>query len=198
MAKRLFDLVCAVIGLIIVTPLFLIVSVWIKLDSPGPVFYRGVRTGMNGKPFQIFKFRTLVEDAEKLGGPSTAHDDPRETRAGRFLRQHKLDELPQLINILMGEMSLVGPRPEVPQYTALYEGEERLILSVRPGITDYSSIQFINLGKVLGSTNADRIYEEKVRPIKNQLRVKYVKEQNFWVDLKIICLTLYKLIRHIR
>lgn len=195
MAKRLFDLVCSLVGLVLLSPLFLLIAVWIKLDSPGPVLYRGVRTGRFGKPFRMLKFRTLVIDAEQRGGPSTGYNDPRQTRAGRFLRRYKLDELPQLMNVMKGEMSVVGPRPEVPQYTALYDDEEKIILSVRPGITDYASIEFINLSRVLGSEDVDRTYEEQVRPIKNRLRVKYAKEQGFWVDLKIISLTLYRMIR---
>jgi lipopolysaccharide/colanic/teichoic acid biosynthesis glycosyltransferase len=139
----------------------------------------------------MYKFRTMVVNAERLGGPSTGKNDPRITRLGRYLRKYKLDELPQLLNILRGQMSFVGPRPEVPQYTSLYTGEEKLILTVRPGITDYSSLKYINLAEVLGSEQVDAFYEEKVRPEKNKLRIKYVKEHSFWVDLKIIALTLY-------
>ena len=125
---------------------------------------------------------------------STAKDDPRVTRIGRFLRRRKLDELPQLLDVLRGEMSLVGPRPEFPQYTSLYSEEEQLILTVRPGITDYASLQFIHLGDVLGNESPDCVYENRVRPIKNALRLKYVKEQNFWVDLKIVARTLARVI----
>lgn len=150
---------------------------------------------MHGLPFRIFKFRTMVMNAEAIGGPSTGKDDPRVTRVGRFLRRYKLDELPQLLNVLRGEMSIVGPRPEVPQYTALYEGDELLILTVRPGITDYASVEFAQLSEVLGSDDPDRMYEERVRPIKNALRVKYVKEQSLVVDLKIIALTVARLLR---
>ena len=170
------------------------IAVLVKLDSDGPVFYRGVRTGLRGRPFQVFKFRTMVLSAERLGGLSTAKDDPRITGVGKLLRRFKLDELPQLINVLKGEMSVVGPRPEMPEYTRLYTGEEEIILTVRPGITDYASLEFIHLGDILGSEAPDRVYEQQVRPIKNALRVKYVKEQSFWGDILIILKTLVKLV----
>lgn len=192
---RLFDILAAALGLLFLFPLLLLFAVMVKLDSPGPVFYRGRRTGRYGIPFRIFKFRTMVVDAEKVGGLSTAANDLRVTRVGRFLRKYKLDELPQLINVLKGEMSIVGPRPEVEEYTSCYDEEERLALTVRPGITDYASICFANLGEVLGSEDADRVYVERVRPIKNQLRVKYVRERTFAGDLKIIVLTFITLMR---
>lgn len=176
-------------------PVLITIAVAIKLTSPGPVFYRGVRTGLHGKPFRIFKFRTMVVNAEKVGGPSTGKDDPRITSVGGFLRRYKLDELPQLLNVISGEMSLVGPRPEVPQYTAEYQGEELLILTVRPGITDYASIKFSRLDEVLGSEEPDRVYEEKVRPVKNALRIKYVKEQSFFGDIALIFSTIFRICR---
>ncbi|BCV20673.1 sugar transferase [Moorella sp. Hama-1] len=194
MAKRAFDIAFSIIGLIVLFPLMLLITVLIKIDSPGPVFYRGLRTGLHGKPFRMLKFRTMVPNADQLGGPSTGKNDPRITRVGRFLRRYKLDEIPQLFNVLKGEMSIVGPRPEVPQYTKLYTGDELIILSVRPGITDYSSIMFAQLGEVLGDDDPDRVYEEKVRPIKNALRVKYVKECCFLVDLKILFMTILRLL----
>ena len=145
--KRAFDLVVAAVGLIVTGPLFAVIAVIITLDSPGPVFYRGERVGRGGRTFRIFKFRTMVHNAEALGGPSTADDDPRITRVGRWLRRHKVDELPQLLNVLTGEMSIVGPRPEVSQYAALLSAEERAILSVRPGMTDWASIWDIDEGQ---------------------------------------------------
>jgi lipopolysaccharide/colanic/teichoic acid biosynthesis glycosyltransferase len=181
--------------MVLLAPLLGVIALAVKLDSRGPALYRGLRTGRHGKPFRIFKFRTMVPDAERMGGGSTAKDDPRVTLVGRFLRRYKLDELPQLLNVVKGEMSLVGPRPELPEYTRLYSGEELLILSVRPGMTDYSSLQFIQLGEVLGNEDVDRMYEERVRPIKNALRVKYVKERTFRGDFKIICQTLITLVR---
>src|SRR3990172_4554371 len=148
--KKLFDTIASLIGLALFAPLIIAVGIAIKITSPGPVFYRGTRTGLHGNPFKIYKFRTMVDNAEKMGGPSTAHNDKRLTRLGRILRKYKIDELPQLINILKGEVSFVGPRPQVEKYTKLYNGEEKIILSVRPGLTDYASIRFINLDKILG------------------------------------------------
>ena len=195
MSKRIIDVVGAVLGLLLTLPIFAMVSAAIKLTSRGPVFYRGLRTGRNGKLFRIFKFRTMVVDAEKLGGPSTALNDPRITPIGKFLRRYKLDELPQLINILKGEMSFVGPRPQVERYTNLYKGEEAIILSVRPGLTDYASLHFINMDATLGDSNVDQKYMTEVEPIKNTLRIKYVKEQSFMTDMKILLKTLAKVIK---
>jgi len=193
--KRVFDLVLSVLALAVVWPVFVAIAIAVKLDSPGPVFYRGVRTGRYGHPFRIYKFRTMVPDAASLGGGSTAKDDPRITRVGHLLRKYKLDELPQLLNVIKGEMSLVGPRPELPQYTSQYTVQEQAILSVRPGITDYSSIEYIDLAEVLGGDDVDRVYEEKVLPRKNQMRLKYVAERSFWLDLRLILLTLVKVWR---
>ena len=192
-AKRTFDIVAASVGLILLSPLLTVIALAVKLDSPGPVFYRGVRTGRYGKPFRILKFRTMVPNAERLGGGSTAKDDPRVTRVGGVLRQYKLDELPQLLDVVRGAMSIVGPRPELPQYTGLYSEEERIILTVRPGITDYASLKFSQLSEVLGDQAPDRVYEEQVRPIKNALRVEYVKERSFWGDIRIILNTISKI-----
>jgi len=194
-AKRAFDLLVAGTGLIVLAPLLLVIAIVVRLDSPGPVLYRGVRTGRGGIPFRILKFRTMVANAEQVGGGSTARNDPRITRAGGFLRRYKLDELPQVLNVLAGDMSVVGPRPELPQYTALYTGDERLILTVRPGITDLASMRFVNLGEVLGSDDADRVYEETVFAEKNRLRVRYVRERSFRLDLKIVLGTLAAVVR---
>jgi lipopolysaccharide/colanic/teichoic acid biosynthesis glycosyltransferase len=158
----------------------------VKLSSPGPVFYRGVRAGLFGRPFRILKFRTMVQDAEKLGGPTTGTNDERVTKIGSLLRKTKLDEIPQLFNVLTGEMSLVGPRPEVMEYTALYNDEEKIILSMRPGITDYASIEFADLDDLVGSADPDRYFREHIMPRKTQLRVKYVREWSLWGDFKIL------------
>jgi lipopolysaccharide/colanic/teichoic acid biosynthesis glycosyltransferase len=192
-AKRLFDIVSSALALVVLSPLLLFIAAGVKLTSPGPVFYRGVRTGRHGRPFRILKFRTMVLDAAEIGGPSTGQGDPRVTCFGAFLRRFKLDELPNLVCVLSGKMSVVGPRPEVPQYTNLYEGEERMILSVRPGITDLSSIRFIDLASHIGAENVDAAFETRVLPIKNRLRVQYVKERSFWMDMRIIGSTLAKL-----
>jgi lipopolysaccharide/colanic/teichoic acid biosynthesis glycosyltransferase len=184
--KRSFDLAAAALGLLLLSPLFLALAVLIKLDSPGPVFYRGVRIGWRGQPFRICKFRTMTPDAELRGGTATARDDPRITRAGRWLRPWKLDELPQLWNVLRGEMSIVGPRPEVEEHTACYTQEEKIILSVKPGITDEASIQFYNLNELLDSDDPTRLFIEKYRQEKNRLRLAYVRQQSFTGDLVMI------------
>ena len=144
MVKRTVDFVFSLLGLGVLLPLILPVAIWIKLTTCGPAFYRGVRVGRRGKRFRVLKFRTMVVDAEQVGGPSTSDDDPRITKVGRFLRNHKLDELPQLFNVLKGEMSLVGPRPEVPLEVDRYTPQQRELLSVSPGITDWASIRFRN------------------------------------------------------
>lgn len=186
----MFDLIASFLGLIVLSPLLLGIAIWIKIDSPGPVIYAGRRVGRFGREFRLYKFRTMVPDADKIGGSSTADGDPRLTRSGRFLRRFKLDELPQLFNALSGRMSLVGPRPEVEQYTSLFNEEEKMILSVRPGITDWASIWNSDEGAVLaGAEDPDRAYEELIRPTKLKLQMKYVRERSFWIDLKIIFLT---------
>ena len=168
----------------------------LKKEDGGPVFYRGVRVGRFGNPFRIFKFRTMVLNAEKLGGPSTADDDPRITRMGKFIRKFKLDELPQLINVLKGEMSIVGPRPEVQMYVDMFTEEEKAILSVRPGITDWASIWNPDEGAILaGSPDPEKTYMEKIRPEKIRLQLKYVRERSFWNDLKIIVQTIITVLK---
>lgn len=185
--KRLFDSIFSGAILLIFAPFVLVIGILIKLDSPGPVFYRGVRVGKDGKPFKMFKFRTMVVDADRIGGPSTTGDDPRVTRVGRSLRNYKLDELPQLINVLKGDMSLVGPRPEVQHYVDMFIAEEQAILSVRPGITDWASLWNSDEGATLaGAEDPEQAYMELIRPTKLKLQLKYVKERSFRVDLQII------------
>ena len=176
-------------------PLFLIVAFAVKLTSPGPVFFRGGRIGKNGKPFRIFKFRTMVDRADKMGGPSTAADDPRLTKIGLFLKRFQMDELPQLINVLKGEMSLVGPRPEVKMYVDMLSDEQRkIILSVRPGMTDWASLWNFHESEILkGSKDPEKTYMEKIRPEKIRLQIKYVQNHSFLVDLKIIIKTIIKI-----
>lgn len=195
--KRFFDIVFSLIGLVLVSPLFLIIAILIKLEDKGLVFYQGVRVGRSEKPFKMFKFRTMVVNADRIGGPSTADDDPRITGTGKFLRKYKLDELPQLINVLKGEMSFVGPRPEVPEEVELYREEHRrAILSVQPGMTDYSSIKFHNEGEILkGSEDPHQMFREKIQPEKIRLGLKYVKDHSFWIDLKVIFQTLKTVVR---
>ena len=192
--KRLFDIAFSLLGLTALSPFLFTLAILIKREDSGSVFYRGVRVGRHGKPFRIFKFRTMVVDAERLGASSTSDDDPRITRIGKFLRKYKLDELPQLINVLKGDMSIVGPRPEVKKFTDMYMDEEKTILRIRPGITDWASIWNSDEGVLLeGSVDPDRDYLEKIRPEKIRLQLEYVKRRSLWVDLKIIVQTLAKL-----
>jgi len=191
MVKWLFDILFSLLGLLVSSPLLLLIACLIKREDGGPIFYRGVRVGRFGKPFRIFKFRTMVVNAEKLGGPSTANDDPRITKVGRLLRKYKLDELPQLLNVLRGEMSFVGPRPEVQHYVDMFAEKEKTILSVRPGITDWASLWNPDEGAILaGSPDPEKTYMEKIRSAKICLQLKYVREQSLWVDMKIIFFTI--------
>ncbi|MCD6550424.1 sugar transferase [bacterium] len=198
MMKRLFDIAFSFLGLVLLFPVFIIIGLMVKLDSKGPVFYKGVRIGRHGKPFRIYKFRTMVPNADKIGGPSTAADDPRLTRIGKILKKYQLDELPQLINVLKGEMSLVGPRPEVPQYIDLLsEEEKKKILSVRPGMTDYASLWNFHEGEILkGSKDPEKTYLEKIRPKKIELQLKYIKEQSLLLDIKLILKTILKIFKN--
>lgn len=189
--KRAFDFILSLAALLVLMPVFAILALAIKLDSPGPVFYRGLRAGRFGKAFRISKFRTMVVEADKIGGPSSAADDPRITRVGALLRRHKLDELPQLSNVLRGEMSFVGPRPEVMDEVLLYTTEERRLLDVRPGITDWASIKFRHEAEILrGSCDPHQTYREKVRPEKIRLGLEYVRQHSLPVDCKILIQTL--------
>lgn len=195
MPKRLFDVLFSVLGLIITSPVLAVFSLAIKISSPGPVFFRGERIGKKGKPFRIYKFRSMVENAEELGGPSTASDDPRLTKIGKFLKRFQLDELPQLINVLKGEMSFVGPRPEVQMYVDMMSDEERkTILSIKSGITDIASLQNFHEGEILkGNPDPEKTYMEKIRPKKIKLQMEYVRNRSFLLDLKIIIKTIFKI-----
>ena len=198
MLKRLFDIIFSLIGLVVLFPFFLFIGILIKSGSRGPVFYRGVRIGRFGKLFKIYKFRTLVANAERIGGPSTAGDDFRITKIGKILRKYKLDELPQLIDVLRGKMSFVGPRPEVPFYANMFTDEEKTILSIRPGITDWASLWNSNEGTILaGSPDPEKTYQEKIRPKKIELQLKYVREKSLAIDLRIVLQTLKKLYPHL-
>jgi lipopolysaccharide/colanic/teichoic acid biosynthesis glycosyltransferase len=195
--KRSFDMLFSLFVFLLIWPLIAMVAISIKLSSPGPVFYRGVRTGLHGKPFRILKFRTMVKNAESLGGPTTGANDRRVTSIGAFLRRTKLDELPQFLNVLTGEMSLVGPRPEVLEYTATYKGEEKCILSMRPGITDYASIEFADLDDRVGDIDPDKYFREHIMPRKTALRVKYVKGWSLGSDFRILWATFFRVIKRI-
>lgn len=192
LGKRVFDICVSVLGLCLLSPILIVLAIWIKLDSQGPVFFRQVRVGLNGHEFQIHKFRTMKQDAERKGPQITIGHDSRVTRAGLFLRKYKLDELPQLIDVLLGHMSIVGPRPEVPKYVEMYpENIKWKALSVRPGITDQASIEFKDENSILGqSEDPEKDYVEKILPIKLKYHVEYAAHASFSRDLKLIFLTL--------
>ena len=191
--KRIFDIIFSIVGLLILSPIFIIVSLLVKYTSKGPIFFKGRRTGMNGKPFDIYKFRSMYVGSENMAG-STSRNDSRITKVGKFLRKYKIDEIPQLINVFLGEMSIVGPRPELKKYTDKYQGEELLILEVRPGITDLSSIKFSNLNDLIDDAEPDSSFEKNILKSKNSLRIKYVKTSTFFGDINLIILTIFKLI----
>ena len=195
MLKRAFDATAAALGLLVTSPLLLCVALWVRLDSPGPIFYRSRRSGKGGRPIVIYKFRSMVMNADRVGGSSTGDHDPRITRSGRFIRRLKIDELAQLINVFVGDMSVVGPRPEILAYTEKYQGELLEIFSVRPGITDWASIWNADEGTVLtGASNPDRAYEILIQPTKLRLQLRYARERTFWSDLKIIFYTLCRIV----
>ena len=195
--KRILDLVLAVIFAVILAPIYLILALAVVVDTGLPVFYRAERGGYRNRPFRIFKFRSMVKNADKIGGGTTALNDSRITKVGNVLRKTKLDEIPQLFNIIKGDMSFIGPRPELIRYTSQYEGEELLIHRVRPGITDYSSIEFINLDEIVGGENADEMYEKYVLKRKNELRVKYAKTVSFTTDFKLLFITIWDVLKKI-
>ena len=188
--KRVFDVVVAAFGLLALSPVLIAIAVKIKKEDGGTALYRGRRAGKDGRQFNICKFRTMVVNAEQIGGPSTSADDPRLTQIGKVLRKYKLDELPQLINVLKGEMSLVGPRPEVPSEVETYTEEERRVLTVKPGITDWASIAFRNEGEILkGSADPHQAYREKIRTEKLRLALSYVDDVSLKTDALIIIKT---------
>lgn len=193
--KRVIGLLLAIFILTILWPLFFVIALAVAIEDGFPVFYRPQRGGYQNKTFRIFKFRSMVKDADKIGGGTTALNDPRITKVGNFLRKTKLDEIPQLFNIIGGTMSFIGPRPELLRYTDQYRGEEKIIFEVRPGITDYSSIEFINLDEIVGQGDADEMYEKIVLKKKNALRIKYAKEVSFVTDVKLFSLTVWRVIK---
>jgi len=192
--KRLFDIVAAGIGLLAISPLMLLAAFLIKVDSPGPIFFKQERVGRGFRPFLIYKFRTMVQDASRRRSSITVGADPRITRIGRFLRKTKFDELPQLINVLKGEMSLVGPRPEVPRYVEMFRKDYEEILRVRPGITDTASLKYQDEGEILGrGGNPEEDYVRRILPDKVHLAKEYVGRSSFFYDLGLIARTLPKL-----
>lgn len=193
--KRIIDLVLSVFLIVLLSPIILLVSIAIIIDSGFPVFYRAQRGGYKNRVFKIFKFRTMVQNADKIGGGTTALNDNRITKVGNFLRKTKVDEVANLVSIIKGDMSFIGPRPELLRYTQAYEGVEKYILKVRPGITDYSSIEFINLDEIVGGENADEYYEKYVLKKKNLLRVKYAATVSFKTDIKLFFTTVFDVIK---
>lgn len=188
--KRLFDIVSSGTGLILLSPVLLFLAIWIKLDSRGPVFYRQVRVGKNGRDFKIYKFRSMRQGADKKGLITVGGRDPRVTRSGYYIRKYKLDEFPQLINVLKGDMSIVGPRPEVRKYVNLYTKEQLKVLSVKPGITDMASIKYRNENELLEKADdPDKMYIEVIMPDKLKYNLEYIKNQSFLYDMRLALLT---------
>ena len=188
--KRLLDIIISGAALLVLWPFYLLIAVLIALEDGTPVIYRADRGGYRGKTFRICKFRSMVKNADKIGGGTTSFRDPRITKMGNILRKTKMDEIPQLWQVFTGKMSLIGPRPELLRYVNQYQGEELDILQVRPGITDYSSVEFINLDEIVGTENADEMYEKYVLKKKNALRVKYAHTVSFGTDVYILFKTL--------
>jgi lipopolysaccharide/colanic/teichoic acid biosynthesis glycosyltransferase len=199
MLKRFFDILFSAIGLILLAPLLVVLAVAIKKSSSGPVLYRGIRVGRDGELFRMLKFRTMVANAEALGGSCTSDDDPRITSIGHRLRKYKLDELPQLFNVLGGEMSFVGPRPEVQQYVSMFSEEEKQILCVRPGITDLATLWDSDEGALLAeSSDPERTYLETIRPEKMRLQLEYVRKRTLLLDFRIVCSTAGLVLRRLK
>lgn len=195
--KRIFDLFFAFLGIMLLLPIYLLIAIFIKLDSKGEILYKQERIGKDGIPFYVLKFRTMVPDAFSKGALTVGSRDPRVTGVGFYLRKYKLDELPQLFNVLFGEMSFVGPRPEVKKYTDLYTAEQRKVLLVKPGITDYASIRYRNENDLLAnSENPEKLYVEEIMPHKLELNLKYINNNSIFKDIEIILLTLYSIVKH--
>ncbi|HWW40683.1 sugar transferase [Pedobacter sp.] len=189
--KRMFDVVFALLGLLCLLPVFIIVIIWLKFDSAGGIFYKQVRVGLNQKNFELYKFRTMYCGSDRSGLLTVGNHDARITAAGYYLRKYKIDELPQLLNILKGEMSFVGPRPEVCKYVDMYDSDQKRVLTVKPGITDWASIQFIDENQLLErSDDPEDFYIHTVIPLKLNQNLKYIDHHNLWIDLKIISYTL--------
>ncbi len=195
--KRLFDILFSFIGLVILFPFFIVIALFIVIDSRGGVFYKQVRVGKGGNDFKLFKFRSMKTNADKGSLLTVGGNDSRITRIGLFIRKYKLDELPQLINVLIGDMSLVGPRPEVRRYVDLYNDLQKQVLTVKPGITDYASIEYSNENEILGKAeNPEQVYINEIMPAKLKLNLKYIADQSFSTDLKILFKTIQKVASH--
>lgn len=196
MIKRVFDVIVAAVGLLLLTPILLLVSLLIKLDSPGPVFFTQERMGRKFRSFRIYKFRTMVPDAPRLGGKITAGADPRITRIGRYLRWTKVDELPQLLNVLKGDMSMVGPRPEVRQYVELFRADYEEILEISPGITDLASVHYRHEAELLGQAeNPEDRYVKEILPEKIKLAKEYLHRSSFFFDIVVLLKTFVAIVK---
>ena len=196
MVKRCFDVVVSLTAIVILLPLLLLIALWIKADSRGNVLYKQIRVGKGGKDFGILKFRTMRPDSDSKGLLTVGGHDPHITKAGYVLRKYKLDELPQLFNVLAGQMSLVGPRPEVRKYVSCYSAEQLKVLNVKPGITDYASIYYSNENEILAqSAHPEQTYVQEIMPHKLALNLKYIQEAGIITDLKIIAGTVAKIVR---
>jgi lipopolysaccharide/colanic/teichoic acid biosynthesis glycosyltransferase len=194
-SKRIFDICSALFALVLFSPMIIIISIWIALDSRGGIFYRQIRVGKNQKEFGLFKFRSMRPNSDQAG-QITIGNDSRVTTVGRFIRRFKIDEVPQLINIIKGDMSVVGPRPEVPKYVKMYSEEQLKVLCVLPGLTDYASIEYLDEQKILGaSEDPDKAYIEEVMPAKLKLNLKYIADRGFWLDIKLIFRTIGRILR---
>lgn len=193
--KRIFDILASLVVLVLLAPVFLFIAIWILLDSRGGVFYKQTRVGKNGKEFKLLKFRSMRAGADKSGQLTIGNDD-RVTAVGRFIRKTKLDEFPQLLNILAGHMSIVGPRPEVPKYVQLYSTAQKKVLSVRPGLTDYASLEYFDEQKILGqAVDPEKAYIEEVMPKKLALNLKYISEMSLGLDVRLIFRTIGRIFR---
>lgn len=195
--KRIFDLILSFAGILFLSPLYILISILIIIDSKGGILYKQERVGLNGNDFKVLKFRTMKPDSFSKGALTVGSRDPRITNVGYYLRKYKLDELPQLFNVFFGNMSFVGPRPEVKKYTEMYNDEQKKVLSVIPGITDYASIKFRNENDLLSaSDNPEKLYIEQIMPEKLDLNMKYINDNNVFKDIKIIFETFYTIIKH--
>lgn len=194
MIKRLFDIIASLIGIIILSPVFAVICLLIVIDSRGGIFYKQIRVGKGEKDFKLFKFRTMYSNSDQKGLLTVGMKDNRITKVGYYLRKYKLDELPQLLNVLLGDMSIVGPRPEVPKYVAMYNAEQKKVLNVKPGITDYASIEYANENEILAKAlNPEEEYINVIMPAKLKLNLKYINEMGLTTDLSIIFKTIGKI-----
>jgi lipopolysaccharide/colanic/teichoic acid biosynthesis glycosyltransferase len=195
LTKRIFDFISSLVVVILFFPFFILIAIWILLDSPGGIFYKQIRVGKDGKEFTLLKFRSMTIGADKQG-LITVGNDNRVTRSGRFIRKTKIDEFPQLINILKGDMSVVGPRPEVPKYVALYTEDQKKVLSVRPGLTDLASLKYFDEQKLLGeSDDPEKTYLNEIMPKKLDLNLQYLAQQSLFLDFKLIFSTIFRIFK---